>query len=208
MPECCWDIIKAQYLTSAATPAQYPPGDWPEAAFIGRSNVGKSSLINSLCRNSRLAKVSGTPGKTRTVNFFAAEAKYAGEEAKRARFFLVDLPGYGFAKASKTDKAAWSEFIRLYVKNSRRLKVLCQLIDVRRELMQNDRDCYEWLVAIGAPVTVVLTKADKLSAFAAGNQKARLCQELSLNAEQTILYSSIKNTGRSELINSIISGLS
>ncbi|MDR2006648.1 MAG: ribosome biogenesis GTP-binding protein YihA/YsxC [Acidaminococcales bacterium] len=207
MPEQGWDIIKARYVTSAVAPAQYPPDGWPEAAFIGRSNVGKSSLINSLCRNGRLAKVSGSPGKTRTVNFFAVQAKDTGGDAGFKQFFLVDLPGYGFAKASKADKSAWAEFIRLYITSSRRLKILCQLIDIRHDLMKNDRECYEWLAGEGVPVRVVLTKADKLSAAAAAAQKARLCRALSLDPAQTIVYSAVKNTGRAELIGNIVRGL-
>jgi GTP-binding protein len=207
MPEQSWDIIKASYVTSAVKPAQYPPGDWPEAAFLGRSNVGKSSLINSLCRTNRLAKVSGTPGKTRTVNFFAAEAKRGGDEPQYKQFFLVDLPGYGFAKASKADKSAWAEFIRLYVTSSPRLKMLCQLIDIRHDLMQNDRECHEWLRGMGIPLQVALTKADKLSASAAAQQKARLCQALSLDPAEAVMYSAVKNTGRAELIANIIKGL-
>jgi GTP-binding protein len=207
MPERPWDIIKARYITSAVKPSQYPPGDWPEAAFLGRSNVGKSSLINSLCRVNNLAKVSGSPGKTRTVNFFAAEAKQAGDPPKYKDFFLVDLPGYGFAKASKTDKGAWAEFIRLYVVSSLRLKMLFLLIDIRHDLMQNDRECYEWLGDMGAPVRVVLTKADKLSPSAAAMQKARLCQALSLDIAEAVMYSAVKNTGREQLIGSIAKGL-
>ncbi|MDR3349800.1 MAG: ribosome biogenesis GTP-binding protein YihA/YsxC [Acidaminococcales bacterium] len=207
MPEQTWDIVSARYVISAVTPAQYPPDGWPEAAFIGRSNVGKSSLINSLCRRSRLAKVSGSPGKTRTINFFAAQAKTTGGDAATKEFFLVDLPGYGFAKASKADKAAWAGFIRRYVTSSPYLRILCQLIDIRHDLMQNDRECYEWLAAEGIPVIVALTKADKLSAAAAAAQKARLCRALSLDLARAVMYSAVKNTGRTELIGNIVRGL-
>lgn len=207
MPERGWDIVGASYIISAVAPAQYPPGDWPEASFIGRSNVGKSSLINSLCRSDRLAKVSGTPGKTRTINFFAVKAKLAGGEPQYKEFFFVDLPGYGFAKASKADKSAWAEFIRLYLSFSRRLKILCQLIDIRHDLMANDRECHEWLLGAGIPVQVVLTKADKLSAAAAAKQRARLCQALAVDPARTVMYSAVKNIGRAELIGNIIQNL-
>jgi GTP-binding protein len=204
MSERGWDIIKARFVASAAQPCQYPAEGWPEAAFIGRSNVGKSSLINALCQRRALAKTSSSPGKTRTVNFFAAEAKCAGSApVARREFFLVDLPGYGFARAGKAVKEAWAGFIRLYFASSSRLRVVCQLIDIRHDLPDNDRRCYEWLQTIGVPLQVVFTKADKLSAAAALVRKNSLCRELGLPASQAVLFSALKQEGRSELIERI-----
>ncbi len=204
-----WDFIKAKYITSAVRPDQYPEGDMPEIAFIGRSNVGKSSLINSLCRNRRLAKVSGSPGKTRTVNFFEVEAKAVREEeVLREKFFLVDLPGYGFAKASKADKKQWSEFIQLYITQSSRLRTIFLLIDIRHDLMANDREAFQWLNSMQAPLEIVLTKADKISANAAGKQRAAIGRELGVKSAAISVHSSAHNTGRQELMNKIMGILS
>ncbi len=208
MSEPLWDFIKASYVTSAVKPQQYPEGDLPEVAFVGRSNVGKSSLINSLCRNRHLAKTSGSPGKTRTINFFAVEAKRATEQIERQRFFLVDLPGYGFAKASKVDKKQWSSFIELYVTKSQRLQVIFQLIDIRHDLMANDRECFNWLVGMGVPLQIVLTKLDKLSQTAAAAQKKSICRALGIEPEQVVAYSAVSNKGRQDLIDRIMAGVS
>ena len=203
MPDASWDFIKAKYITSAVKPEQYPEHDLQEIAFIGRSNVGKSSLINSLTRNNRLAKTSGTPGKTRTINFFSVQAKLSSEQPEYKDFLLVDLPGYGYAKASKADKKSWSAFIELYITKSARLLRIYQLIDIRHELMQNDRECFNWLKAMGANLEVVFTKADKLSQSVAAKNKTSICKELGID-KSAILYSSVKNTGRNKLIENVM----
>lgn len=206
MPDLIWDFVKAKYITSAVKPEQYPVTGLPEIAFIGRSNVGKSSLINSLTRNNHLAKTSGTPGKTRTINFFAVQAKGSSEEVLYRDFMLVDLPGYGYAKASKSDKKNWSSFIELYITKSEKLIKIYQLIDVRHNLMQNDRECFTWLCGLGVDVDIVFTKADKLSQSVAATNKRSICKELGVEVDK-ILYSSVKNTGRNKLINNIMACL-
>lgn len=200
-----WDFIKAKYITSAVKPEQYPDIDAPEIAFIGRSNVGKSSLINSVCRQRHLAKTSGSPGKTRTINFFDVEAKYPEDELPRKQLLLVDLPGYGFAKVSKDAKKEWSKFIQVYITQSRRLQVLYQLIDIRHDLMANDKECFEWLLGMKVNLKVIFTKADKLSQSEAAKQKVKLCRALNISEYDVMLYSSSKNTGRQKLIDDIIS---
>lgn len=204
MSELTWDFVKAGYLISAVKPEQYPALNLSEVAFIGRSNVGKSSLINSLTRNRQLAKTSGKPGKTRTINFFQIQAKAAAEPPVYKDLLIVDLPGYGYAKASKTDKKAWSGFIQVYVEKSSRLARIYQLIDVRHSLMQNDAECYAWLNELGANVSVVFTKADKVSQSVAAKNRAALCDSLGIDVNETILYSSVKNTGRGKLIKNIM----
>lgn len=200
-----WDIIKAEYLTTAVRPDQYPKGILPEIAFIGRSNVGKSSLINSLCRQNKLARISSTPGKTQTINFYQLEAKAVVEnEQHRTNFMLVDLPGYGYAKASRDSKQLWSGFIKTYLQNASNLTLVCQLIDIRHGLMESDLDCYNWLQSIGRDVQVVLTKSDKISKQMISMQKEKLSAALGAVAEDVITYSSSNHSGRAELINDIV----
>lgn len=199
-----WDIIKAKFITSAVRAEQYPTIDLSEVAFVGRSNVGKSSLINSLCRQNKLAKTSGSPGKTQTINFYELQAKavFNGEDVRRG-FYLVDLPGYGFAKASRDAKTQWSGFIRTYLTSSDRLKLVCQLIDIRHPLMESDLVCFHWLISSGLPVQVVLTKSDKLSKQSVVAQHAALSKALGLDKASVIAYSSMQNTGRAELIDKL-----
>ena len=123
-----WDIIHSKYIASAVRPEQYPQPELTEVAFIGRSNVGKSSLINSLCRRNGLARVSSTPGKTQTINFYHLEAKRTMEDEfiERQEFYLVDLPGYGFARTGKANRDQWSGFIAKYLSGSDNLSMVCQ----------------------------------------------------------------------------------
>ncbi len=203
-----WDIIRAKYIASAVRADQYPQPALIEAAFIGRSNVGKSSLINSLCRRNGLARVSSTPGKTQTINFYELQAKRVIDgEDERADFYLVDLPGYGFAKTNHNNKDQWSGFISKYLSGSENLGVVCQLIDIRHKPMASDMECFEWLRDCGLRVQVVLTKADKLSKNAAMAQKALFKREMGLTDDEIITYSSTQHTMRSELIARIMNAL-
>lgn len=203
-----WDIIRSKYLTSAVRANQYPTDGLPEVAFIGRSNVGKSSLINSLCRRNGLARVSSTPGKTQTINFYDLEAKRIEEGIdERAHFFLVDLPGYGFAKTNHGNRDQWSTFIGKYLSESENLALVCQLIDIRHKPMESDLECYNWLLECGLKVQVVLTKCDKLSRNAADSQKALFKREMGLYEDQIMVYSSTAHTMRGELIRRIMKTL-
>ena len=203
-----WDIIHAQYITSAVRADQYPTPPLIEAAFIGRSNVGKSSLINSLCRRNGLARVSSTPGKTQTINFYGLQAKRTTEgQEERADFYLVDLPGYRFAKTAKTNKDKWSGFISKYLSGSDNLGLVCQLIDIRHKPLDSDIESYHWLLDCGLQVQVILTKADKLSKNAAMAQKALFKRELGLDDSRIMTYSVTQNTMRSELIGRIMTAL-
>lgn len=134
---------------------QFPPPDLPECAVAGRSNVGKSSLVNALL-GGRLAHVGSTPGKTRSVNFFLVESP-------EISFRLVDLPGYGYASRSKGERRQWSQLIDSYVAKRPSLKLTLHLCDFRHGLLANDEALQEWLVALGLPVLVVFTKGDKIS---------------------------------------------
>ena len=204
-----WDIVRAQFVTSAVKAEQYPSPQMIEAAFIGRSNVGKSSLINSLCRRNGLARVSATPGKTQTINYYLLNAKRNVEGgADTAQFYLVDLPGYGFAKTGKSNKDLWSGFISKYLSGSENLGVVCQLIDIRHKPMDSDMECFNWLRSCGLKVQVVLTKSDKLSKNAAMSQKALFKREMGLKEHEIITYSSSQHTMRGELIERIMNALS
>ena len=203
-----WDIIRSKYVASAVRADQYPPTRMIEAAFIGRSNVGKSSLINSLCRRNGLARVSATPGKTQTINFYELEAKRTEEGLdERAKLYSVDLPGYGFAKTNRNNKEQWSGFISKYLSGSDNLGLVCQLIDIRHKPMESDLECYQWLKDCGLRVQIVLTKSDKLSKNAAMSQKALFKREMGLSEDDIITYTSSQHTNRGELINRIMAAL-
>lgn len=201
-----WDIIHSKYIASAVRPEQYPHPELTEVAFIGRSNVGKSSLINSLCRRNGLARVSATPGKTQTINFYDLGAKrtLADETVERQEFYLVDLPGYGFARTGKANRDQWSGFIAKYLSGSDNLAMVCQLIDIRHKPLENDVECYHWLKSCGLMVQIILTKADKLSKNAAMSQKALFRREFGLTDDQIMVYSSTQHTTRGELIERIM----
>ena len=203
-------IIKAAYTASAVSAKQYPEGDTVEIAFLGRSNVGKSSLINSLCNHRGLALVSGQPGKTKTINFFSVTSRETLSETEERRYdwFLVDLPGYGFAKTDKSNRNLWSSFIADYILHSERLMLLCLLIDGRHPEMAIDKVAFDWLVEAGVPLQIVVTKADKLTAKEK-SANLSIIKELYPTATPPILYSSLKHTGRELLqqrINKILVG--
>ena len=199
-------VTKGAYLTSAVKKEQYPEVKRPEFVFIGRSNVGKSSLINSLTRVTNLARVSRQPGKTQTINYFEVGLKIDGSE-ERTDFYLVDLPGYGYAKTGKENRKIWKKFIDEYLLNSESIQFVCQLIDIRHDPMHSDIDMFRWLVTNGLPVLVIATKTDKLSRSAAQKQIARMKQVLGVPELDILPYSSLKNEGRSELLDSIATSL-
>lgn len=195
-------ITQGQYIASAVKPEQYPTEDLPEIVFIGRSNVGKSSLINSLTRVNNLARVSSNPGKTQTINFFEVGLKVAEVEGREA-FYLVDLPGYGYAKTGKEKRKIWSKFIEEYLLTSPRLKFVCQLIDIRHEPMASDVDMFRWLVENDIPVLIVATKADKVGKNAKQKNIDAIKRKLGIQDVSVLPYSSLKNEGRSDLLDVI-----
>lgn len=159
-------IKQAEFITSVGAGSAYPPPERAEIAIVGKSNVGKSSLINHLCGNKKLAKTSQTPGKTRLINFFLLNRD----------FYLVDLPGYGFARASKTEQAGWGSLMEQYL-SSGRVQHLFLLIDIRHAPTAEDRQMFEWVLYYGLPFTLIATKADKIAKSKrrqAANQAAKL----------------------------------
>ncbi|EHV0742759.1 YihA family ribosome biogenesis GTP-binding protein [Listeria monocytogenes] len=146
------DVNNVELIISAVRPEQYPETDLPEYALAGRSNVGKSSFINTMIRRKSMARISQKPGKTQTLNF------YKIEEA----LFFVDVPGYGFAKVSKTEREKWGVMIETYITSREQLRGVIQIVDLRHKPTEDDRMMYEFLKYYDIPVTVVATKADKI----------------------------------------------
>lgn len=204
-----WDIVGGEFVASAVKATQYPQDTVDEVAFIGRSNVGKSSLLNSLARRKGLARVSSSPGKTQTINFYSFRAKKTTEkEPLRHTFYAVDLPGYGFARTSQSQKNQWSAFICKYMENSRDLKLVCILMDIRHAPMESDIDCYQWLLSLGIPLMIILTKSDKLNKGAVAAQKELYKKTFGLDDDDRILtYTSTAHTNRRELIERILATL-
>ena len=185
-------IIKsAEFITSAVRPSQYPPEGVPEIAFTGRSNVGKSSLINLLLNRKKLAKVSGTPGKTRTINFFNINDS----------FRIVDLPGYGFAKVSKKESDEWGKMMESYLSQRQGLLKVVQLVDARHAPTALDKQMYDYLRYYGLDGIVAATKADKLSKNELSRNLAVIRRELELDRNDTVVpVSALARTGAEELL--------
>ena len=192
-------ITKAAYLASAVRRDQYPEEQHPAVAFIGRSNVGKSSLINSLTRIRQLAHVSGKPGKTQTINFYELLMRIDGGE-ERHPVHLVDLPGYGYAKAARESRKTWAKFIEEYFLHAENLHFVCLLLDIRHAPMPSDRKMFDWLVSHDIPVLVVATKADKLGRTARQKQLSLMRRTLGVSDLSILPYSVPKNEGRTELL--------
>lgn len=199
-------ITQGKYIASAVRCDQYPEAKMKEIVFMGRSNVGKSSLINSLTRVRGLARVSRQPGKTQTINFYELGAKIEGQEG-RTDFYLVDLPGYGYAKTGQENRKRWAKFIDEYLIKSEQLQFVCQLVDSRHEPMPSDIDMFHWLVEHDVPVLIVATKADKLSKTALQKSIAGIKKKFGITEIDVLPYSSLKNEGRSELLDVIASAL-
>jgi GTP-binding protein len=171
-----------------------PEATLPEIAFAGRSNVGKSSLLNRLVRRKAFARVSRTPGRTREINFFRVND----------RFVLVDLPGYGYARISKERKAAWRPMIESYLRSSPELRGIVQLLDARREPSADDVEMLDFLAEVGVPVVVVVTKIDKLGRGASEARLAEIAGSLDLDPDQVIPFSAVTGEGRDDLAGAVV----
>lgn len=187
------EIKTASFVTSLATYHENPPITLPQLAVVGKSNVGKSSLINALCNRKKLCKTSSTPGKTRLINVFLIN------EA----FHLVDLPGYGFAKVDKAEKQRWGAMMDQYFQESTKLFHVLHLVDIRHEPTQDDIAMNQYFRQMDIPFSVVATKADKISRGARMKQIAPICRALLVQPWEIIPFSSEDMTGRDKLLEKI-----
>ena len=181
-------IKQAEFTHSVGTGGTYPPVLPCEIALIGRSNVGKSSLINCLTNRRKLARISSTPGKTRLINYCTVNGA----------LYLVDLPGYGFARASKTERASWGELIEEYLKSGR-VSHLFLLLDIRHDPTAEDRQMFQWVLYYGIPFTLIATKADKLSAAKRAQAANAVAKKLGA-PPFAIPFSTETNQGRDALL--------
>ncbi len=154
-------VIASEFVISASELGGAPPGEHPEIAFLGRSNVGKSSMINALLRRRNLARVSNTPGRTRLLNFFQVEVET--DAGRRRLVSICDLPGYGYAKAPREEIARWKQMIERYLHERATLRLAVSLIDARSGATELDLELLAWLATLGRPAISVVTKIDKLS---------------------------------------------
>jgi GTP-binding protein len=183
-------IKTVEFTRSAFNEEQYPKDDLPQIVIAGRSNVGKSTLINTVLNRKNLAKTSSRPGKTRGINFYLINNK----------FYLVDLPGYGYAKVSKEMKKQWAHNIETFLNTSRNLRHGLLLIDIRRVPTEDDLLMINWFKYKNLPFTVVLTKADKVSKSQAQKAVKDVCKIFDINREEVVIFSALEKIGVSQVL--------
>ncbi|KGH55723.1 GTP-binding protein EngB [Oenococcus oeni S25] len=186
-------ITNPKLIISAVSKKQYPAGNLSEIAFVGRSNVGKSSLINTLIERNGLAHTSGQPGKTQTLNFYNLDEK----------LFFVDVPGYGYAKVSKAQREQFGSMVEEYLSSRDQLKGVISLIDARHEPTEDDKLMYNWLEYYQVPILIVATKADKVASGKFNAVESQIKKTLKFNSTTSslILFSAIKKFGAKEIWN-------
>jgi GTP-binding protein len=186
-----------KFLTSVFDLTQLPAPEMPEIAFAGRSNVGKSSLLNRLIKRRNLVKISAKPGKTQSLNFFLLDNS----------IYLVDLPGYGYARVSKKMQAAWQDLISAYLETRENLKCVVVIVDLRHELKIADLQLVDWLRSIGVPFLLVYTKADKLSANGCSKNAAVLDAGFGVSKSARVIFSAKTGMGRDNILQALDSFL-
>ena len=183
-------MMEIEFLISAFREKDYPSPDKPEIAFAGKSNVGKSSLINVLVNRKGIARTSSRPGRTQAINFFSVEG----------RLFFVDLPGYGFARVSRQIQNSWKTMVEDYLRKRPNLKAVVLIVDLRRDLSTGDTDLLDWLSHYGITTLVVLTKIDKLSRGKASVRAKEISNQLKeITSGRPILFSAKTKKGREEI---------
>lgn len=188
-------VTSAEFIISAVAPKQYPTNGLPEIALVGRSNVGKSSLINKMLSRKSLARISSRPGKTQTLNYFLVNKM----------LYFVDFPGYGYAKVSKSIKGQWGSMIETYLKRREELQFVVQLVDIRHAPSKDDVSMYNWCKEIGLPTVIVATKGDKIARGRWLQHTKVIRQTLNMREGDTlIIFSSETGQGRDELWGEIL----
>lgn len=183
------DVKNTEFIKSAVTPDQYPVSDLPEVAFAGRSNVGKSSLINTLVNRKSLVRTSRTPGRTRLINFFAVNGQ----------FMLADLPGYGFASVPLAVRLEWGPMIETYLGRRENLRGVVTILDVRRVPSKEDLLMFQWLKTYSVPTLVVINKCDKVSRNERVRQAAVISRTIDVPAEEFVFFSALTRDGKDQL---------
>lgn len=182
-------VISAEFVKSATKPSEYPPENLPEIAIAGKSNVGKSSLINTLVNRKNLAKTSSSPGRTQTINFFRVNEKIS----------LVDLPGYGYAKVSLRIRETWKPMVESYLQTREGIRMVVLILDARRGASPEDLTLLDWLDYHQIPPLIVLTKADKLSQLERARQKKTVADIPLLNGKPICFFSALTGEGKEDL---------
>ncbi|MCV3296798.1 MAG: ribosome biogenesis GTP-binding protein YihA/YsxC [Oenococcus sp.] len=184
-------IINPKLIISAVAPKQYPDGQLPEVAFVGRSNVGKSTLINTLLQRNGLAHTSSQPGKTQTLNFYNLDEK----------LYFVDVPGYGYAKVSKTQREQFGQMVEAYLSSRKQLRGVVSLMDARMEPTEDDKLMYNWLAYYQVPILVVATKADKVARGKHNAVESRIKKSLNFQPQSSslALFSAVEKFGSQEI---------
>ncbi|MDR2635113.1 MAG: ribosome biogenesis GTP-binding protein YihA/YsxC [Clostridiales bacterium] len=184
-------IKSAKFTISVSNSDKLPCYGKPEIAIAGKSNVGKSSFINFVCNNSKLARTSSEPGRTRLLNYF---------EINGGEFYIVDMPGYGYARVSKDEKACWGALAEGYLKNSKDIRCVVLLVDIRRDPDSDDRLLLSFMHAYGIPFAVIATKSDKLSRSQTFARRAEIAAGLNIGRDDVIAVSSLKKAGADEVL--------
>ena len=191
-------IKQAELAASAVKPEQYPTEALPEIALLGRSNAGKSSLINTLINRKNLARTSGAPGKTRLLNFYRIHAE--DENGRKLPFFFVDLPGYGYAKVSKTEREEWLERIERFLSEHQHRLLCWQLVDIRHNPSAEDIAVHMALAEAGFDLRVIANKADKISKNARAKQVKTIATALGLPPQEITVFSAVNREGSEALL--------
>jgi len=182
-------IISAEFIKSATKPSEYPRGNFPEVAIAGKSNVGKSSLINALVNRKNLAKTSSSPGRTQLINFFLVNGKFS----------LVDLPGYGYARVPPQVRKTWKPMVESYLQTRKEIRLVILILDARRGASPDDLALLDWLDYHKIPSLIALTKVDKLSQLERARQKKALADVSLFSGKPLSFFSAVTGEGKEEL---------
>jgi GTP-binding protein len=192
-------IVESKFIKSAVKPEQYPPAPYAEFAFVGKSNVGKSSLINTILNRKMIAKVSNTPGKTRLINFF--EVRFKNEQDEDGFINFVDLPGYGYAKVSKVERESWQKMIQHYFTTRLNLMGVVALVDIRHKADPKDINMINMLKINNVKFVIAATKSDKIPKSKVVATSKKLASEFQIDHQLIYPVSSLKKTGIDKILN-------